>query len=605
MPKIKDIAIVAKYDGQNPMCGEAPRKGDNFPPMSLAQRIDMESRLFADIKNLMIQAHQTHSQNNKQADTQIEDPDFITRLSTNEFFFYTREPLTINEFENLQNKLAAEAETLSPGVHLVLGSFAVLNSNNQVMSVTPHLTCGPNPTFNFLIKNSLSDIDVRYKDPADDFESLPVLLATTPLPQIPQIKINGVSQSFTFNNVIPCKTPGGEPFLTAIDICLDHNHGVAKANIDVLVKNKPDMLDLPISHMVISNSIRLNSRNCLGPVMHVDPNHSLKQCKLEAVQIKGPTKKGNFGQDEFRIYELEATPCHTLSDAQKFLQDSTKILDYFNNIPANKNLSPLDLLALDDQISDYHHLIKHFNQASTFKEKQSILKELHTEMLPLVFHDVVKSLEQLKFGNNDDEMKQFISAKRNLFNNAGSNEMKQTVLDELNSTLKKLETNQVSSYIKTVADDFRKNANRWTIGMTSKANAIDTAMSKLTIEERCNYLNPDAPKIDSSKEENIFAALAYRRNLFLDSRVEVKDREKMATFKNFKELFLDALNPPNAQAPRSLADVKEPSHNTGENNQHAKTICNSFKNNLKNAKDNTSVKPREEIAASEPSHLKR
>ncbi|MDR3442522.1 MAG: hypothetical protein P4L65_05845 [Legionella sp.] len=591
MPKIKDIAIVAKYDGTNPVCGEAPRGGDNFPLMTSAERINMESRLFDDIKNLMHQANQTHFQNNKQPGTNVEDPHYITRLSTNEFFFYTREPLTLQEFEKLQNKIAEDAQELSSGVQLVLGSFAVLTSNNQVMNVTPHITCGQLPSFNFLIKNSFSDIDVRYTNPEDDYESLAVLVASTESPQIPQIKVNGVLQSFTFNNVVQCKTAGGEPFLTAVDICLDHSNGVAKANIESLVKEKPDVIDQPISHMVIANSVGLHSQHCFGPIMHVDPKYSLGQCKLDAAQVKRPTKKGVFGKDEFRIYELEATTCQTLAEAQKFLQYSTKILDYFKNTQSNnKNLVPIDLLALDEQIIHYKYSIKEFNQASTIKEKQDILDKLHTEMLPLVFKEAIQSLEKLKFGDNDNEMQQFIAGKTLLFNAAGSNDMKQAVLDELNSTIKKLEINEASAYIKTVADDFRLNANRWTIKMTTKANAIDSAMSKLSIEERCNFLSPDSPKLDSSKEEKIFEALAYRRNLFRGNRVEEKERDKMGTYKKFKEMFLDGVASPKERifTPKPLEG--------GEDIKQATVICQSFKRKLSSATESKEATPNGENA---------
>lgn len=94
---------------------------------------------------------------------------------------------------------------------------------NKVMNVTPHITCGQPPDFNLIVKNHTSSIDVIYKIPdgAGDTVTLDVLDIDDNSDPMPKIKINGVERDFSFNNVVPCKTPGGAPFITAVDICFD------------------------------------------------------------------------------------------------------------------------------------------------------------------------------------------------------------------------------------------------------------------------------------------------------------------------------------------------------------------------------------------------
>ena len=163
-PIIHETVVIAKIRNGNPV-GEALRENDPIPssPMILLEREEMITRLNSSISELMDDAEKTYQANCYYPGTTDFHPDFMTRLSTNEFFFYTKEPLTLKEFEELQNEIAAKAETLSPGVQLILGSFAVKTDDDKVMNVTPHITCGSPPYFQFIVKNYTSPIDVRYK----------------------------------------------------------------------------------------------------------------------------------------------------------------------------------------------------------------------------------------------------------------------------------------------------------------------------------------------------------------------------------------------------------------------------------------------------------
>ncbi|MFT4059545.1 MAG: hypothetical protein QM652_08365 [Legionella sp.] len=462
------------------------------------------NRLFTNIYHLMREANAIHLANYKSSNTNEIDSNYITRLSTNEFFFYTQEPLTLKEFEALQNKIATEARILPAGIQLAFSSFAVKNDNNQVMSVTPHITCGKPPSFHFIVKNYTSAIDVRYKekDINGNFKTLEVFDATMkPLPVMPQIKIDGIFHTFTFNNVLPCKTPEGEPFLTAIDICLDHSYGVARLHVEELVKSSPAIISQSISHMVLSNCVDLKVKNCLGTVMQVDPINSPLQCKNNVTQVvKGTGPQCFFGNKEVNIYELSQTPCETLQEV-------------------------------------------------------SCIKQLRQDMQK--FNFLKHSLQQLKFGPQDKLMDQFIEEQEKTFNIARKSKQRQQLLKQLQQTVNRLEADAATKEIKTVIADLRKNAGLFTVGMNGKADRIENAMHKVSIEDRCHFLQ-------SASFKEVMKTLASHRHLgkkeevYLTENSNIDVNKAAATFKNFKEKFSEAFKDEEKKQSEKITSVIAP-----------------------------------------------
>ncbi|MDP1602612.1 MAG: hypothetical protein Q8M03_05050 [Legionella sp.] len=318
-PTIKDIIVVAeltkyKKDGalqtRYPI-GEAPMGGETVKRMSAAERAGMQKRLFYTINNLIETAAATHLADCKLPDTDEVNQDFITRLSTNEFFFYTQEPLTLQEFEGLQNKIARIVDTLPAGIHLILGSFAVKTADNRVMNVVPHISSGSARSFQFIVKNHTASIDVRYKE--IDGTALDVLDSNSESAELPSIRIGGIQQRLTFNNIVNCPTPNGTRLNTIVDICLDHNKGVGNECIMAL---EAETSDVAISHVVTSNVTHLTTLHCLGPVTHVDPQHSSQKYMLSSPgHLIDSTKQ--FGNTAIKIYETSPTQCLLLSEARE------------------------------------------------------------------------------------------------------------------------------------------------------------------------------------------------------------------------------------------------------------------------------------------------
>lgn len=209
---------------------------------------------------------------------------------------------------------------MSEGVQLILGSFGVKTDDGKVMNVTPHISCGNPPEFQLIVKSNTSSVDVRYKEPdgMGGMDTLPVLDNRKPSIPMPQITIDGKVKDFGFNNIISCKTPGGTQFLTAVDICLDHDYGVAKKNYQELIKKDPEILKQPISHVVVSNWIPIDKTNSLGSsVMHVDPVCSPQGCKQGIAQQKSAPRKLEFGNDLVTVFNVVGEKVHLLVDYVK------------------------------------------------------------------------------------------------------------------------------------------------------------------------------------------------------------------------------------------------------------------------------------------------
>lgn len=257
-----------------------------------------------------------------------DDPDYITRLSTHEFFFYTSNPLSLMEFTQLQSNIVEKLKTVQSGIHLILGSFAVDDGNSNVMNITPHFTSGPKPECHFLVKNNTSTIDVRYKNIQGN--ALPVLDASNNSGSLPTITIDAENIALTFDSMVQRFTPGNTKFITFIEICLDHNKGVATENADQALTRDCHSLDHPLSQVVISNVVAMNPKYCLnGPVLHVDPLYSSKGCRYGVTQASSPLNVQNkFGSNDATVSYVQPSVYYSCDETKNKRPDAVKKLLY-------------------------------------------------------------------------------------------------------------------------------------------------------------------------------------------------------------------------------------------------------------------------------------
>lgn len=476
---IRDIAVIApcKKDGARPVAptGEF-NKHKEYAPMSADERIAMVERLYDSMSILMDEAKNVHLKHSKMKHD-------VTRLITHEFFFYTQQPLTLQEFESLQNKIGNKIEQLPAGIQFILGSFAVMSPGDKVMNVTPHIASGTQPSFNFIVKNHTSPIDPCYQRETFGFfkalhnRSEP----SNPSPSLPKIKISDTEYDFSFNNIVHCKTAGNIPFITAVDVCLDHHQSVGQNNFDKLNNYEKNQA---CSHVVVSNCINIEESKCVGQVTHVDPLFGRTTLKKAKVDVKNQTSKNSF---------LKATE-----------------LFY---IPS-KGYTPKPLIG---------------------------------------FFDV---LPTLKFGSKDKFMDQYIAQKEEEYSNAKTDEEHQLVLDELKATYTSLQFDPVLEEIRSITENFRKNASLFTIGMKNKADRIENALNRIPVSERCNLLQ-------SEHKEIVFKALASHRSFgkrgvtYENTNGGIDINKSASTFKAFKEKFRDKIDKDKESNKDELANKPE------------------------------------------------
>ena len=331
--KIRDIVVTALCSevGKNPV-GEASLFNSSTE-FSVDERQEMIKRLINSIQGLVDIAILDSKKSNLNGDNDI------TRISTNEFYYYTQRPLSLDEFELIQNIISEWMSSQKKNIHLILGSFAVRTPSGMVINVTPHVCSGEKPKFSLIVKNNTSAIDFQYKE----INGSPIKIGDSHCineDELPKITISGEKIAFTFNNIVANKLESNRDLITLVDICEDHFLGVAKKNIQCI----PDILQSNplVSHAIISNSILQYPRLSVGEVMHNDP---LETWRKVAGEKSGTSKlieaSVQFGPENVYLHELDPIVCKSLqtieSDYQKteyYHEDISKcstVISYFNN----------------------------------------------------------------------------------------------------------------------------------------------------------------------------------------------------------------------------------------------------------------------------------
>lgn len=355
----------------------------------------LHERLFAHIKNL------SERTLNVTADDSKKNPNLLVRLITNEFFFFTKKPLTLAEFQKVMQSVADMAKAFPHSLHLILGSFAVLREDNVVMNVTPHIQCGKDPKINLIVKNYPSVMDPIYSKEQDQLpnatKDIPEkeVLSTQVDVSDSAIKIDDKVHHFSFNNIILCEPKESNPFFSCIEVCKDHGLKVAKTNLfnyystlfdkdNDAKNNKVQELDSQvkqtflINHVVISNSISIIPENCLSDkVTHADPRFlECPQASLTledkedfvgdvkfgtsfSIRPKEPLFVSHVGNELFQHFLLYNRRC-----VIPFLDKMKEKKDFNVNIKDKSGYTPIITALLLNDVDLVKKLIKEFNADS-------------------------------------------------------------------------------------------------------------------------------------------------------------------------------------------------------------------------------------------------
>lgn len=296
-------------------------------------------RLFNCIETLVTDASYEHKKANCDFPSGQLRPDSqanVTRLITNEFTFYTSTPLSLQEFEHLQNKIAQLTSQQPVNLHLVLSSFAVRTPDNKVMNVVAHVECGQDPTFNFIVKNNPSEVDPVYEEfDSNGYYSCLENVDIKKNDQVNHLKINlnSTEQAFSFNNVMECQAANGAKFINCIDICLDHNEGVGKNNLNKMLIDSAQQaaqgqaekqIPLQCSHIVTSNWTYLSPTNAISLITHADPVLSKTTPKADVPGTSHVLKPSSFGT-QLNATITASAPSAQLSYEQRYYAISNNI----------------------------------------------------------------------------------------------------------------------------------------------------------------------------------------------------------------------------------------------------------------------------------------
>ena len=366
---IKDFVVVSKEekDEKKPTGEFDGTSSDEKPERTI-------DRLFHAIESLTSQASSLHINENYNNDGKLKNTNHITRLLTNEFFFYTKNPLTLEQFQKLMNKVTILIKSMPENLHLLLGSFSVLTTDGRVMNVTPHIECGENPIINLIQKSHPSSIDPVYMGRknidikhGDDISQ-------------EKININGQDLHFTFDNVIECTAAGGGKFYSCVDVCLDHLYSTALITLinklyGMDFENKENLQFLPLNgaHSLISNTVNILQSSSISLVTHVDPHYSHINCKMGVHFTNQKPINLGFGTPAYPII-TDSVACDFLSkrilsmvnaynDRILFNHEKNTITKATNytNLDLKQRQKELEFAIISDDYKSVVHLLKNTN----------------------------------------------------------------------------------------------------------------------------------------------------------------------------------------------------------------------------------------------------
>ena len=248
-------------------------------PYDNKQKQPTIKRILAHIATLFAFANEYHGAINctRVADSyQLEEDkkNSITRLSTHEFSFYSKQALTITEFQLILGDIEKMASRLTPNVHILLSSFAVNTRDSKLLNMSIFIEGGNPPDIHVFSKNTASNNDVHYTGISSLFSQQQDEQVTFHADKISE------QDGFTVSSgsVFEVKTQGGARYTQAIDICLDHELQHSKELlVRRILENFDEILPSQIEHCVSSNSIDLYLDSIISDYcVHIDPSTSMQ-----------------------------------------------------------------------------------------------------------------------------------------------------------------------------------------------------------------------------------------------------------------------------------------------------------------------------------------
>ena len=288
MLKVQEVVITSEHSGET----HFSPSNSNFKtrPVIVYTGISdpqRTNRMLQYISNLMENAALQHISNLKENEKLHDNSELITRISLDEFSFYTQDsPLTIDEYKYLINEVHKLARRLPPNVHLQLATFPVCWPNQVMQNCSLYVQApkkiGEQPLVHHMSKVLSSNIDFQYARngsliplSGDQYDrdklyelgqscNPNLVLAGT------YAALNDVNQ---YKNALRITSANGQMVLQAFDICLDHAYGKGKEHLEGLIVqlgSRKEHVPVLASHIISSKTIEEMEANATATITHAD-----------------------------------------------------------------------------------------------------------------------------------------------------------------------------------------------------------------------------------------------------------------------------------------------------------------------------------------------
>lgn len=239
-------------------------------------------RLMAHIAMLFALANEDHRANNceRNADGTYNilegKENHITRLSMPEFSLYSQTPMTMAEYTNLYNDINNSEFMLDPNVHVLLSSFAVINSQGKLLNMSLFVEGGQPPTIHSFAKNQASHADVDYGNKLRLFSQQ---CDPSKKNKTRDAIISDPGEVVYTGSAVEIETVGGARYTQTIDVCVDHSFGHSKDQIERRIlgnARENEIIPIQVEQCITSNIIEIFESHVIADrVLHADSKISM------------------------------------------------------------------------------------------------------------------------------------------------------------------------------------------------------------------------------------------------------------------------------------------------------------------------------------------
>lgn len=191
-------------------------------------------------------------------------------------------------------------------------------------------------------------------------------------------------------------------------------------------------------------------------------------------------------------------------------------------------------------------------------EDRISVTEAHSRLFDINKNEIFNALESLKFGSKDETMSQYIRDKKEQLKAVENNPAEQSrIIKELKSTVSALKADEAANEVRNIVTNYRDKAGLFTVGMNEKADKIESAMSKVPIEARKNFLaSPESKEVLQALATHRY--LGKRGNVYFKPGTDEINTEKAATtYKNFKSRFNEQMKEMRSSKEEPVQKVEE------------------------------------------------